>query len=275
MQEYLQKSHLSQAMDALGLHALLLLFSAGWFTLLWGLRLQSLLAGAGLYGLLALILRKGRDSRLHRREQRLRRQIGGEMALERLLLTAPEKAHFEAAMLLSLQSPLTLLRMEEAGVLCTLRGDRVLVSFVQLPPRDKLRAGHVLHCQRAVKALGGDRVILCLPCQISEEAREQASSGPAVTLIPRDRMIALFGAQAPATNSQLVALGQRKRKKAPLKRWLRRILDRQKARRYALYGCLLLGFYLATGIGYYAWPGLICVALATACHCGREEEEVL
>ena len=275
MEEYLQKTRLSQRLDALGLHFLLLVLSVCWFVLLWGLRLTALLAGGGLYGLLAIILQKGRDSRLRRREQRLRRQLGGEMALERLLLTTPEKAHFEAAMVLSLLHPLTLLRMEEPGVLCTLRGERVLVSFLQLPVRDSVTPAQVLECQRAARALEAGRVILCLPCGLREDAREQAGIGPQVRFVPRERMIALFGAQAPATDDQLVALGRRKRQKTPFRRWLRRILDRRKARRYALYGCLLLGFYLITGLFYYALPGLVCVSLAAACHCGREEEEML
>lgn len=275
MEEYLQKTRLSQRLDAVGLHFLLLMLSVGWFVLLWGLRLTALLAGGALYGLLAVILQKGRDSRLKRKEQRLRRQLGGEMALERLLLTAPEKAHFEAAVTLSLRYPLTLLRMEEAGVLCDLRGEKALVSFVQLPRKDAVTPAQVLACQRAARALGAERAILCLPCGIREDAREQAAAGPRVTFLSRERMTALFGAQAPATNDQLVALGRRKQQKTPLRHWFRRVLDRGKARRYALYGGLLLGLYLATGLLCYALPGLMCAFLAAACHCGREEEEGL
>ena len=36
MQEYLHRSRLGEALDALGLRALLLLISLGWFIALWG-----------------------------------------------------------------------------------------------------------------------------------------------------------------------------------------------------------------------------------------------
>ena len=138
-----------------------------------------------------------------------------------------------------------------------MRGEKALVSFVQLPRKDAVTPAQVLSCQRAARALGAERAILCLPCGIREDAREQAAAGPRVTFLSRERMIALFGAQAPVTNDQLVALGRRK------------------ARRYALYGGLLLGLYLATGLLCYALPGLTCAFLAAACRCGKEEEEGL
>ena len=52
MQEYLHRSRLGEALDALGLRALLLLISLGWFIALWGVRPSALTAGAALYGLL-------------------------------------------------------------------------------------------------------------------------------------------------------------------------------------------------------------------------------
>lgn len=275
MQEYLRRSALSQRLDGLGLRAALLGLSMGWFVLLWGVRLPALAAGAGLYGLLLLLYRRARTERLARREARLRRQVGGELALERLITLPPAQAHFEAALRLSLRYPLEMLRMDEAGVLCRRKGETLLISFARLPLGDQAQARDVLSVQQAARALGAERAALCVPCGISTGAQAQAGEGLPVTLLGRARLTALLGAQSPATNAQLVALGRRKRKRPTLRAFLRQMLEQKRWPRYALYGGLLLGLYLLTGLGYYAVPGLCCLGLATACRCVRETEEAL
>ena len=274
MQEYLQHSRLGEAMDTLGFRILALALSMGWFILLWGLRLPALLAGAALFILVLLIEKKTRDGRLLRREKRLRARIGGELALERLLLALPDRAHFETAMLLSLRQPLTLLRAGDEGMLCSIRGETLLLSFAQVPLSAKIGAGEVLALQRAAKSQQAARAVLCAPCPIAPEAREQARGEIPVSFLSRDTLIDLFGQVNPATDAQLVALGRR-RSPIPARRWLRLILDRRRAPRYALYGGLLLGMYLLTHLFYYALPGLVCLGLAAACRCVKQEKEKL
>lgn len=275
MQEYLQHTRLGEAMDALGFRLLALALSMGWFILLWGLRLPALLAGAALFILVLLIEKKTRDERLLRREKKLRARIGGELALERLLLTLPDRAHFETAMLLSLRHPLTLLRAGDEGMLCSIRGETLLLSFVQAPLSAKIGAGEVLALQRAAKSQQAVRAVLCAPCPVAPEAREQAGGEIPVSFLSRDTLIDLFGQANPATDAQLVALGRRRRSPVPARRWLKLILDRRRAPRYALYGGLLLGMYLLTHLFYYALPGLICLGLAAACRCVQQEKEKL
>ena len=85
MQEYLQRSRLGEAMDALGFRFLALTLSMGWFFLLWGVRLPAIAAGLSLFCLIMLIEHKTRDARLRRKEARLRRMLGGELLIEKLL----------------------------------------------------------------------------------------------------------------------------------------------------------------------------------------------
>ena len=256
MQEYLHHSRLGSILDGIGFHFLALSVSFLWFLLLWGLRLTSVLAGSALYGMILLLRRKVRDDHLARREKQMRAAIGGELALERLLLTQKEKAHFETAMLLSMRHPLVLLQTGEEGVLCSLRGKKVLISFLQLPASSSAEADHVLAMQRDIRLLHADRGLLCAPCGISAKAREQAQAQPSVSFLARDEMIALFGRVNPATDAQLVSLGRRKKAPKPAN-LLCLVLDRRRAKRYACYGALLLIMYQFTGFFFYAPAGLL------------------
>lgn len=275
MQEYLEQSALSRVMDAAGLQLLMLLLCPLWFILLWGLSLPALAAGAALYLLWLILYKKRRDGQLRQKEKRLRLRIGGELALERMLTEAPHKTHFETALLLSLSGPMKMERIAEDGVLCRREGKRVLVAFCPLPISDELDARTVLRFQQAVRKEQAEGGILCLPCGVSPKAREQAESEPPVHILSRDRMIPLLGRQFPATDEQLIALGRRRKRKNALKKWLPRVLDRQRSGRYALYGGLLLLLYLITGLLYYALPGLMCIALSAACRCTRRKDEAL
>ena len=91
-----------------------------------------------------------------------------------------------------------------------------------------------------------------------------------VTFLGRDLLLSLFGQANPATDAQLEALGKRKRSR-PRVSWVRVVLDRRRARRYACYGALLLLLYQFTHLPYYALPGLICAVLAAACRCAPED----
>ncbi|MBR4360580.1 MAG: hypothetical protein IKP32_08185 [Clostridia bacterium] len=274
MQEYFRRSGVSTALDGLGFHFLALLLSLCWFTLLWGLRLPTLTAGFALYLMIVSLRRKTRDGRVKRREAKLRKRIGGELALERLLMTAPDKAHFEMAMLLSLRWPLTLLRTGDRGVLCEYRGEKLLIAFQQSPIGEPAGARDVLTLQREAALQGADRGVLCVPGDISPKIREQASLPLPVSFLDREQLIHLFGCANPATNAQLVALGRRK-KRLPLRKWSATVLSPRRARRYACYGGLLLLLYQLSGLFYYVIPGFLCLVLAAACRCAREKEEWL
>lgn len=275
MEQYLRRTKLGGLLDAAGRRALLLALSLGWFIALWGVRLQALTAGAALFVLLMILLRKTRAGRLKRREERLRARIGGELAIERLLLTKPERAHFEIALHLSEQYPLILRRAGEDGVLCALRGEHLLVALMQKHASSTVSVGDMLAFQRAALALNAQKGVLCAPCAVDAAAREQALNAPRVTIFDRAYLMDLLGARSPATDEQLRALGQRRRARAGAKQWLLHILDRRRAPRYFLYGALLLIMYLLTGQKFYPLPAGLCLTLFTACRCVRPRKPVL
>lgn len=267
MQEYLWKNSFREKMDALGFHFLLLTLCCGWFLLLWGVGLPSFLAGGCLYVLGLLLRHETRDHRLARKEKKLRQRIGGQLKLQQLLFQPPREAHFEAAMLISVAENLTLVRMLAKGVFCKKGEKTLLVSFMQLPSGEKLSGRDVLLLQQAAKKEKAEEVWLCVPCGISEEAHQQAEEEMPVRFIGRDRLIALFGAVSPVTDSQLVAIGKKRKKHLSLRYILHIIFQPEKARRYALYGGMLLLLYALTGLFYYAIPGLICVFFAAFSRC--------
>lgn len=269
MQEYLLKNSFREKMDAIGFCLLVLALCLCWFMLLWGVRLQALIAGFGLWGLCLMLRHKTRDHRLVRKEQKLRRRIGGELLLEKLLFSAPEKAHFEAALHLSLAENLVLERMTGHGVLCKKGEERLLLSFFQAPACTILSARDVLFLQRAALQEKAAALWLCAPCTIDGAAQTQGEKKLPVRFISREQLVHLLGNAAPATDRQLVELGKEKQKHIPFKNVLRIIFQPHKARRYALYGLLLLFLYTLTGLPYYAAPGLICVFLAAVSRCFR------
>ena len=267
MQEYLLKNSFREKMDTFGYYLLVLLLCCGWFLLMWGVRLQALIAGLGLWGLCLMLRHKTRDHRLARKEQKLRRRIGGELLLEKLLFSTPEKAHFEAALHLSLAENLMLERMTRHGVLCKKGKEALLLSFFQSPPTETLSARDVLLLQQAALQEEAHALWLFVPCTIGNDARTQGEKKLPVRFVGREQLIQLLGNAAPATDSQLVELGREKQKHIPVKNILRIIFQPHKARRYALYGLLLLFLYTLTGLPYYAVPGMICVSLAAVSRC--------
>lgn len=254
-------------MDGIGFHILAMALSLGWFVFLWGVRMSSLAAGLALYALFLLARRKTRDSRLKRKESRLREKLGGELAIERLLIASPARAHFETAMLLSLRYPMTLVRTGDTGVLCEAEGKKALISFLQSPPGEAAGPGDVLKAQRDAAAAGADLALLCTPGSIGEKARQQADRPVPVSFLDREALIRLFGAANPATDAQLAALGKRRRASAILHR--PGVLSPRRAKRYACYGVMLLIMYQFSPMLWYALPGLVCVGLAAASRCYR------
>ena len=274
MQEYLQKTRLSAVLDELGFHILSLLACFLWFFAQWGVRLSAVAAGLALYVLVLLLRKKIRDGRVARREEALRRAIGGELALERLCLEDAAKAHFETAVLLSLRYPLTLLRTGEEGTLCALKGKKLLLFFLQAPEKSQVSAAQVLSLQRSAKQSGADWALLCAPCGVSKEAREQAQAEPGVFFLSRDTLISVFGSANPAQDAQLLALKSLRKKR--ISRHLEpAIFHPKRAGRYAFYGALLLAMYLFTHLPYYAVPGMICVFMAAFCRCARRNRDEL
>lgn len=265
MQDYLQRTRLAGRMDEAGGTLALLAGSVVFFLLLWGVRITALLAGLAAFALLMLLRARTRDRRLQSRENRLRRQIGGEMKLEAWVLMPPRRAHFEAALLVTQTLNGQMLRALDTGVLCAVQGKQALLACAQLPAVEKLTARDIAEFQRSCLSEGAEAGVLCGAEGLSDAARRQAALHPRVHTLSRTRMIALAGAAFPATDAQLVALGKRKRAPGHARAALRRMLEPHRARQYLLYGLMLCGLYIITGQRFYPLPGCACLLLMALC----------
>lgn len=279
MQEYLSRTRLGAVMDHLGGTLAMLGVSMAFFILLWGVRLSAITAGAALFVMLMMLRERLRKKRLKRREAALRRRIGGELKMEKWLVAMPERAHFEAALLLAQCYPLTVEKTGENGAQCRLQsdGEKLLIACAQMPAGEKLSVQRVAAFQRQCVRCGAARGVLCAVGEMVGEARKQAEMPPRIVTISREKMIALSGEICPATDEQLIALGRRKHQGNIEKAFVRTALSPFRDRQYLLYGLLLTGMYLLTGAFLYLLPGcfcLVCMALcrALAEKCQAEEK---
>lgn len=118
METGFKRNLLAELLDSVGRGVLLMALGIGWFVFLWGLNLPALLAGIALGTLLLLLRRLYRQTTLARRETALRCRIGGELLLEKMLLSEAKEAHFQAALLLEEKWPLRMQRITADGALC-------------------------------------------------------------------------------------------------------------------------------------------------------------
>lgn len=275
MEQYLRRNRLSESLDALGMAALLYLLAAGWFVWLWGLNWASMASGAALGTLLWMGRGQWRKRNVHRREKALRSRIGGELMLESMLLSDAKEAHFQAAVLLGEKWPVTVEKVTDEGSLCCQGDEMLLIQCIRMPADGELSVGDLLNAQRAVRRVGADRAVLCVLGKVAPKvaARAEEALVP-LRIISREMLLALAGRYAPATDVQLIELGKRKR---PLQRGniLRLVFQRDKAKRYHLYGLGMLLVYVLTGARLYAVPGMVCLTMAVMCRWGRKPPEKL
>ncbi len=250
----------------------------GWFVFLWGLNLPALLAGIALGALLLLLRRLYRQTTLVRRETALRCRIGGELLLEKMLLSEAKVAHFQAALLLEEKWPLRMQRITADGALCRQEKpsggvETLLVQCVRMPPEGELSIGQLVEAHRAMRRQQANRVILCVLGKAPPRVIARAEQMPTpIRVIRRETLLALAGRLSPATDAQLVALGQRKRRTPQRGSLLSIMTQREKAPRYWGYGLFMLILYILTGSAWYAMPGTVCLTLSVVCRSGQAEE---
>lgn len=272
MQSYLRKARLSAVADDVGVRLALFALGIGWFVYLWGLGIPALLAGLALGMMGQLALRHFRRRTVGRREAVLRARLGAEMLLEEILLAPPRQAHFQTALLLGAAYPLTMERVTEDGMLCSSGGERLLVSCVALPEGCEAGQGHIIAIQRACRRHGAVRGVACVTGRCSARVEAWAMEGVVpVKIIRRERLLQLAGRMSPATDEQLIRLGERKKRPAGAGRL---ILRRDKAKTYMLYGMGLMLLYIVTGLRYYPIPGGVCLLLGVLSRCWPGEEKL-
>lgn len=277
MEQYLRKKRFGSWLDGAGFRILLMLLSMLWFVYLWGLALPSLLAGTALGVMGQLLLTRYRQSTVERREAALRERLGGELMLEDMLLAPARQAHFQAALLLGERYPLTMRRVTDEGMLCESGDEQLLIACVRMPRDGELSAGELYACQRACLRHEAVRGVLCPLGKVSPKVQAKAEQGRIpIRIIRREQLQALAGQCSPATDEQLVALGQRRKRRPDASGALMKgMLRRDKAARYMLYGTGLTLLYVITASPLYPVPGAVCLTLGVLSLCCRQTEESL
>jgi len=272
MEQYLRKKRFGSWLDGAALRLVIMLAGIGWFVYLWGTGLPALLAGTALGMMGQMMLTRWRQATLSRREETLRRRLGAELMLEDMLLSPARQAHFQAALLLGEKYPLEMLRVTDDGMLCRSGEETLLISCIRMPAEGELSAGDLAACQRACRAQGAARGVLCPLGKVSPKVLARAETGRIpLRIIRREELLALAGQCSPATDEQLVALGRRRRRPDNASGALQIILQREKAGRYMLYGVTLMALYIITGVRFYPVPGSLCMTLSALCRCHQGE----
>lgn len=276
MQRPLQRpTRLAGRLDRLGLCALTLLFSVGLFAFLWRDLLAALPAGAAFSVLLLMTLHVGAQKSLQSREMALRRKLGGEMAVDSLLLQSASSAVSNAAGWLSqaLQEPLSQPQPKNRGILARCGEETVWIACIQKHPCGKAGPDDVLSILRDARMENAQACVICATCAFSSEASAFCEDvSPRVRLLDRPALCALAGAAAPASNEQLRILGLRRRKQFRSGLWKTRIVAPGKARRYAVYGLGLLALYFFLKKPAYLLSSACCLALFLCCLRKRRKE---
>lgn len=181
-------------------------------------------------------------------------------------------------LLLEEKWPLRMQRITADGALCRQEkpsggAETLLVQCVRMPPEGELSIGQLVEAHRAMQRQQANRVVLCVLGKAPPRVIARAEQMPTpIRVIRRETLLALAGRLSPATDAQLVALGQRKRRTPQRGSLLSIMTQREKAPRYWGYGLFMLILYILTGSAWYAMPGTVCLTLSVVCRSGQAEE---
>lgn len=262
MESYRPKTALASAADHLLRVLLAWAAGVGWFVALWGLCLPALTAGTALGGLFWLCARLLGKKQVQKKEAALRQTLGGELALEKLLLASPDEAAFQCVQWLQARTRLQI----ESGGLGMWDGETVLFRLFAQHPGTEISSQQVSETIRKARQAQVQRILLCTTAPLSSAACRLAETAePSLRLVGREELIQLAGACCPATDEDLCRLKQRKPKRRSAREWLKIILHPSRAKRYFWYGVGLAALTLATGQRFYPIPAAVCLLLFAGC----------
>ena len=188
--------------------------------------------------------------------------LGGELALEKLLLASPDEAAFQCVQWLQARTRLQI----ESGGLGMWDGETVLLRLFAQHPGTEISSQQVSETIRKARQAQVQRILLCTTAPLSSAACRLAETAePSLRLVGREELIQLAGACCPATDEDLCRLKQRKPKRRSAREWLKIILHPSRAKRYFWYGVGLAALTLATGQRFYPIPAAVCLLLFAGC----------
>ena len=266
MQKYRPKKPLAALADKMLRLLIACGAGIGWFIYLWGVSLAALAAGIALGGLFWLCARQFGKQITQKREMQMRRILGGELALERLLLSPAKQAGFQAALWITPRFPLVMNENVDWGVTGTLDGTPALIRLIAQHPSIAVNVQQMLDVAREMQKYNAKRCIVCSTSPLEKEALSFASQfDPPMQIVSRDELIQLAGFLSPATDEQLRMLGRKKRMRRTPNDWIAIILAPNRARRYFWYGVGLSLLALLTGQFFYPLPAAVCMLLFALC----------
>ena len=212
----MEKYHPKTVIASLGDRLLRLFLTCGigiaWFVFLWDFTLPALTAGIALGGLIWLCVRQFGKRITQKREKQLRRIIGGELALQKLLVQSPRHAAFQAALWIAPRYPVVMHKALDWCVTGTLNDQQVMVRLIAQHESLPVNVQQVVECVREAYQRHMDRCLLCLTAPASREALLYASAcDPPITIISRSELINLAGFCSPATDEDLSRIGRNKK----------------------------------------------------------------
>ena len=262
MQKYQIKTPLALFSDKLFRIIAATVAGVGWFTALWGVSLAALAAGCALGGLLWICARQFTKQLTARREKQLRQMIGGELALDELLLEQTETALKQCLSWIKPRYPFDEQRSFQNGILGLWNGKQTWFTLLARHPSAKITMQSIISCVRKARSLHAEMILLCLTAPVDGGVYTYASAlDPPVRLIGRKELIELAGALHPASDEVLIRMASQKKPRRSAKEWLSVVLEASRARRYFWYGTLLSLFAWVTGSSYYPIPAFGCLGL--------------
>lgn len=275
MEKYRPKTPLASAADHLLRVFIAVAAGVGWFVSLWGLSLPSLCAGVAMGGLFWLCVRLFGKKSVQKKEALMRRMLGGEIALDKLLLLPPRHAAFQAALWLAPKAPVEMRKALPWGVLGQLKGKSTYIRLIAQHKSLEVNAQQVVEVVREMEEHHAQRCFLCLTAPLSREAAAYADNSE-IRVVSREEMTALAGSCSPATDEELCSLKRKKRKRRTLAQWAAIVFNAGRARRYFWYGLGLTALAVFTRQGFYPIPAALCLLLFAGCKiyqqkAGREQ----
>ena len=208
-----------------------------WFVLLWGVTLPALFSGTAFGILIWLCVRQFSKRITAKRESQMRRTIGGELAVERLLLESPRRAAFLCALWINPKYNIEIHKAIGWSVTGVLNDQKAVITLISQHPSLPVNIQQIISCMRHSHRQQAEQTILCLTAPLSKEARIYASAlDPPPVLIERNELIEWAGLASPATDEDLRKLGRQKNTRRSAKDWLAVILDASRAKKYFFYG---------------------------------------
>ena len=266
MQKYHPKTIFAEFSDHLLRLSTAFLAGIAWFVFLWGLTPASLCSGLAFGAMIWLCIRQFSKKITHKREAQMRRIIGGELALENLLLEQPRRAAFMCALWLNPKFHMEIYKAVEWSVIGILNGKKTIITLISQHPSQPIGIQQIIDCMRSARQRHTEQTILCLTAPLTKDAKFYATSlDPPPCLVEREELIEWAGLAAPATDEALRKLGGHNNTRRSAKEWLAVILDASRARRYFCYGTGMSLYALISGNRFYSVPAAICLCFYAAC----------